>query len=484
MNNVWPILLSSWKILIIVLIIVIAIVLVYQRRDPVKTIAWIAVIVLIPIAGIILFFFFGRTYRRRKIFFRKELSDFRHIEKYVSWQSKHLYHTVFQKDESLYSKIGAVQLLFNNSKAILTMYNNVDILLDGDKTFPAMFEAMKNAKHHIHIEFYIIEEGKVGNELREILIQKVKEGVEVRILYDGVGSWGLSKKYISSLKKAGIEIVAFMPIRFPRLAQRLNYRNHRKIVVVDGKTGFIGGLNIADRYLYGKPDIGVWRDTHLQITGTAVSSLQLIFLTDWHFATNNLISDNKYFPNYKVKNRCMIQMVSSGPDSDWSSIMQAYFYLISTAKKYIYISTPYFIPNESILTAIKTVSMSGVDVRIILPSRSDSKLTYYGSLSYIPELLEANVSIYSYQKGFTHSKMLIVDDIVSSVGTANMDLRSFDQNFEINALVYDSTIALQLKQIFLNDLESCVKVKMEDYLAKPFINHLAQGIARVFSPLL
>lgn len=459
-------------------------VLIYQRRDPVKTIAWIAIFILIPFTGLVLFFFFGRTYRRKKIFFRKELSDFRQIEKHVSWQSKHLYHNLFLEDEELTTKIGAAQLLFNNSKALLTTHNDVKILLNGEETFPALFEALKNAKHHIHIEFYIIEEGIIGNELKDILIQKAKEGIEIRVLYDDVGSWGLSNEYISALKKAGIEVYAFMPVRFPRLAQRLNFRNHRKIVVVDGKIGFIGGLNIADRYMFGQPEIGIWRDTHLQITGTAVSSLQLIFLTDWHFATDKFVPDEKYFPNYKAKNRCMIQMVTSGPDSDWNSIMQAYFYLISTAKKYIYISTPYFIPNESILTAIKTVSLSGVDVRIILPSRSDSKLTYYGSLSYLPELLEANVSIYSYKKGFTHSKVLIVDDIVSSVGTANMDLRSFDQNFEVNALIYNTKVTAQLKQIFINDLEFCDKIVLEEYLAKPFINHLAQGIARVFSPLL
>ncbi|MCX7861651.1 MAG: cardiolipin synthase [Bacteroidales bacterium] len=484
MNEFWNILVSGWRILLVVLIFISIVIIIVQRRDPIKTIAWISVILLIPLAGLILFFFFGRSYRKKKVFFRKELSDFRQVEKHLLWQNKHLIHNLLQNDPELISKIGAVKLLFNNSKAILTMHNKIDILQNGDETFPAIFDAITQAKHHIHIESYIIEEGKVFQQLKELLVKKANEGIEVRVLYDDVGSWGLSKKVIHELTKAGIEVYAFLPVRFPRLAQRINYRNHRKIIVVDGKIGFIGGLNIADRYWYGSPDIGIWRDTHLKIIGTAVHSLQLIFLTDWHFATDRLLSQDIYFPENKPRNRNIVQIIASGPDSDWNSIMQAYFYLISTARKYVYMSTPYFIPNESILTAIKTIALSGVDVRIILPHRSDSKLTYYGSLSYLPELLEANVSVYTYKKGFTHSKVLIVDDIISSVGTANMDLRSFDQNFEVNALIYDKEITLKLKQTYLDDLKHCDKVILEEYYNKPFTHHFAQGIARIFSPIL
>ncbi len=484
MIEIWEIIVSGWRILLLVLILVSIVAIIVQRRDPIKTIAWIAVILLVPLVGLILFYLFGRSYRKKKVFFRKELSDFRQVEKHLLWQNKHLIHNLLQNDEQLISKIGVVKLLFNNSKAILTMHNKIEILQNGDETFPAIFKAIEQANHHIHIESYIIEDGKVAEQLKTLLIKKATEGVEVRIMYDDVGSWGLSKQFINDLQDAGVEIHAFLPVRFPRFAQRLNYRNHRKIIVVDGKVGFIGGLNIADRYWYGSPDIGIWRDTHLKIIGTAVQSLQLIFLTDWHFATDKLLSQEVYFPENKIKNRTIVQIIASGPDSDWSSIMQAYFYLISTAKKYVYMSTPYFIPNESILTAIKTIALSGVDVRIILPYKSDSMLTYYGSLSYLPELLEANVSVYTYQKGFTHSKVLIVDDIISSVGTANIDLRSFDQNFEVNALIYDKEITLKLKETYLEDLKHCDKVILEEYYNKPFTHHFAQGIARIFSPLL
>ncbi len=484
MNDTWNIVVSGWRIILLLLIIISIVILIFQRKDPIKTIAWISIILLIPVVGILLFYFFGRSYRRKRVFYRKELSDFRQVEKHLLWQNKHLIHSLLQNDPDLISKVGVVKLLFNNSKALITMHNKIEILQNGDETFPALFKAIQEAKHHIHIQSYIIEEGKIVNQLKDLLIKKASEGVEVRILYDDVGSWGLSKEFIGELQKTGIEMKVFLPVRFPRFAQRINYRNHRKIVVIDGKVGFIGGLNIADRYMYGSPEIGIWRDTHLMISGTAVQSLQLIFLTDWHFATDKLLSSDVYFPDYKEKNRAIVQIIASGPDSDWNSIMQAYFYLISTAKRYVYMSTPYFIPNESILTAIKTISLSGVDVRIILPHKSDSKLTYYGSLSYLPELLEANVSVYSYKKGFTHSKVLIVDDIVSSVGTANMDLRSFDQNFEVNALIYDKATTLKLKESYLEDLNHCEKIVMEEYLAKPFYNHLAQGIARIFSPLL
>lgn len=484
MTEFWNIVVSGWRILLVILILVSIVIIIFQRRDPIKTIAWISVILLIPLAGLIFFYFFGRSYRKKKVFFRKELSDFRQVEKHLLWQNKHLIHNLLQNDPELISKIGVVKLLFNNSKALLTMHNKIEILLNGEEAFPEMFKAIEQAKHHIHIQFYIIEEGKIGNNLKDLLIQKANQGVQVRVIYDGVGSWGVSKSYIEQLKKAGVEIHAFIPVRFPRLAQRINYRNHRKIIVVDGNIGFIGGLNIADRYLFGKPDIGIWRDTHLKITGTAVNSLQLIFLTDWHFITDKLLSDNIYFPENKIKNRTIVQIIASGPDSDWNSIMQAYFYLISTAKQYVYMSTPYFIPNESILTAIKTIALSGVDVRIILPYKSDSKLTYFGSLSYIPELLEANVSVFVYKKGFTHSKVLIVDDIICSVGTANMDLRSFDQNFEVNAMIYDKNIALKLKESYMEDLKYCDKVNLQEFYDKPFTHHLAQGIARIFSPLL
>jgi len=473
-----------WQIIVIIAAITAIIFLVLENRNPNKTLVWIFAIILLPVAGLILFYFFGKNFRRKRIFTRKEIADFRQIEKMTLWQSEHLLDDLDMSNKAIIDKVGIIKLLLNNNKALLTRQNKVTILNNGNETFPAIFDAIKNAQHHIHLEYYLIEEGKVGNQLKEILIEKAKQGVEVKLIYDDVGSWDLSNDFIEELTLAGIQSHAFIPVRFPRFAQKINFRNHRKIVIIDGKIGFIGGLNIADRYLYGKPGIGFWRDTHIKIEGTAVGSLQVVFLTDWHFVTNQLLNDCKYFPRIESEEKTLIQIATSGPDSDWDSIMQSFFYAISTAKNYLYISTPYFIPNESILTAIKTVALSGVDVKIILPSKSDSKLTFFCSMSYLQELLEANVSIYIYKKGFTHSKILIVDDIFSSVGTANMDLRSFDQNFEVNALIYNEKITMQLKTSFLDDLSYCDILMLKDYIKRPFTRRIAEGVARIFSPIL
>lgn len=470
-------------IIIIPVVIVIFIILLEKRR-PSNTLAWIMTILLIPVAGLILFYFFGKNYRRKKTFTRKEINDLRQTEKMISWQTSHLHEGISIDNSKILEKNGVIKLLLNNSKALLTYWNKVTILNNGDQTFPAIFSALQEAKHHIHLEYYMIEEGEISRQLKEILIDKARKGIEIRLIYDGVGSWGISKKYVNDLIKAGVDARAFIPIRFPRLAQRFNFRNHRKIAIIDGKTGFIGGLNIADRYMYGTPEIGFWRDTHLKIEGTAVSSLQVVFLTDWYFVTNKLLYSTDYFPKTESGKKTLVQISTSGPDSDWDSIMQAFFYAITTSQQYIYISTPYFIPNESILTAIKTVALSGVDVRIILPSKSDSKLTYYGSMSNLKELLEANVGIYMYKKGFTHSKLLIVDDILSSVGSANMDLRSFDQNFEVNALIYDEDIARQLKNSFLDDIVNCEVLTLDNYNKRAMSAKIAEGVAKIFSPIL
>lgn len=483
-HDIWSHTKFWWQVLLIIAVVVVIIFIILENRNPNKTMAWIFAIILLPAAGIVLFYFFGKNYRRKRIFTRKEIADFRQIEKLILWQAEHLLDDVNFSNKKILDKIGIIKLLINNNKALLTNLNIATILNNGDETFPAIFDAIKGAKNHIHLEYYIIEEGIVGNQLKDLLIEKAKQGVEVRLIYDDVGSWDLSNDYIKELTDAGVIAHAFIPVRFPRFAQKINFRNHRKIVIVDGKIGFIGGLNIADRYLYGTPEMGMWRDTHLKLEGAAVGSLQLVFLTDWHFVTNQLLNNCKYFPRTSIKGNTMIQIATSGPDSDWDSIMQTFFYAISTSKNYLYISTPYFIPNESILTAIKTVALSGVDVKIILPSKSDSKLTFFGSMSYLKELLEANVGIYMYKKGFTHSKILIIDDIFSSVGTANMDLRSFDQNFEVNALIYDEKIATELKNSFVDDLKFCELLTLEEYNNRPLTRRIAEGVARIFSPIL
>lgn len=275
-----------------------------------------------------------------------------------------------------------------------------------------------------------------------------------------------------------------MPVRFPRLANRINYRNHRKIAVIDGTIGYVGGLNVADRYLTGHPDLGAWRDTHLRIEGDAVKGLQLVFLTDWYFVSGQDIARQELFPSVEIDEQLPIQIVASGPDSDYAGILQGYFASIHLARKYLYISNAYLIPNESILTALKTAALSGVDIRILIPEQSDSKLAQWSTQSYLEELLQAGVRMYLYQAGFLHTKVLIADDVLSSVGTANWDHRSFEQNFEVNAFLYDRPTAETLKTQFLEDLQRARELSLEQFRQRPPWKKGISSLARLLSPLL
>lgn len=483
-SSYWSSTLFVLNVVYFITAIFISLSVILDNRNPAKTISWVIILFVLPFIGLILYLFFGQNYRKEKIYSRKGLEDFERIRRLSEDQVIELSSMEFMNDEKIKSKLHIIKLLLNNSKALLTERNRLTVLNNGRNTFRSIFSELRKAKDHIHLEYYIIDDDKLGNELKDILIEKAREGVSIRLIYDDVGCWRLSKKYLRELKEAGVEHYPFMPVRFPYFANRINYRNHRKIVVVDGRVGFVGGLNIADRYMYGNKKIGPWRDTHLKIEGDAVNSLQVVFLIDWQFVSGITINDKGYFPKSRVVSNQLVQITASGPDSDWASIMQAYFGAISTARDYIYISNPYFIPNESILTALKTASLSGVEVKIILPGESDSHLTYYSTLSYVQELLEAGIKVFFYQKGFIHSKLIMVDDIFSSVGTANLDLRSFDDNFEVNALVYDEEICLVLKKAFYDDLSHSREVTIEEYRKRKLTRKLAESIARVFSPLL
>lgn len=460
------------------------VIVILENRSPLKTISWILVLISLPVFGLIGYLVFGQSFRKRKMFSLKELGDMKWLQVMSQDQKLRLEKSRFLKDERIHEKKNVMTLLLNNSKALLTGYNRVKILNDGKETFPSIFKALRKAKDHIHLEYYIIEDGELASELLEILIQKAKEGVEVRVIYDDVGSWKLSKGYVEALEQAGVKIHAFLPVRFPILTSRVNYRNHRKIIVIDGKTAFVGGLNFADRYLHGIPGIGSWRDTHLKIVGEAATSLQIVFLIDWYFVRQEVLLDDKYLLYKKVKQNCLLQITASGADSDWESIMQAYFSAITSAKRNVYISSPYFMPNTSILMALKTVAMSGVDVRVLIPEKSDSIMTFWGTLSYLEELLEAGVRIYFYKGGFNHSKIMMVDGIMATVGTANMDVRSFEQNFEVNAIVYDEKITLELRERFLKDLEQSEEVLLTSWVARSKSQKLKESMARLFTPLL
>ena len=470
-----------WRIFSLVFLITaipVAIMIVLEKRSPFKTAAWILVLILIPIVGVIFYLIFGQEYRKRKLFSRSGIKSLGKIRN-LSANQTHL-----NLDNRILEKEHIIRLLLNNSNSLLTTGNKIKILRNGKETFEAIFDAIRKAKHHIHLEYYIFSDDTIGNRLKNLLIDKSSEGVEIRIIVDDVGSWGLKSKFINELKSNGIEIYPFMEVRFPRLTSRVNFRNHRKILVIDGKVGFTGGINIADRYIEGIKKIGPWHDTHLQITGDAVACLQVVFAADWYFVINENLNGRKYFPPFTEANEVAIQISASGPDSDWENIEQAFFAAITNARQKVYIVTPYLMPPPNIVSALKIAALSNVDVRIIIPAKSDSIIPRWSSFSYIEELLESGIKIYFYRSGFIHSKYIIVDSIFSTVGTTNLDFRSLETNFEVNAFIYDEGFTSKMEKMFYTDLENSREIELQDWIHRPWHKKFRESIAHIISPML
>jgi len=454
-----------------------------ENKNPLKTHSYLLLLILVPVVGLLVYIIFGQDYRRSKMFSRKKALDKARIERYVEEQLELAQQHELIEDRQVQEKIKIIRLLLNNNQAFLTKNNRVDVLVNGEAKFPALIEAIRHARHHIHIEYYIFDNDVIGNRLADLLVEKAKQGIEVRFIYDDVGTSHIANKFKTAFKNAGIRSAPFMPVYLPKLS-RANYRDHRKIVVVDGVIGFTGGINVADRYI--NPEhVQHWRDTHLKIDGDAVYALQIVFLLNWYFVSHESIPFSpSYFPDFTAQGHVCVQIAASGPDSDWATIMQAIFMAISTAKDQILITTPYFIPNEAILTALKTAAMGGVDVQIIFPNHSDSVIVHSASMSYMKELLQSGVKVMLYSNGFIHSKTIIVDKVMASVGTANMDYRSFDQNFEVNAFIYDTAFAEKMIGIFENDKEHCVPLQLSRWQQRPLRKRIVESAARLLAPLL
>lgn len=480
----WNLFGRIFSLVFLITAIPVAIIIVLEKRSPFKTIAWLLVLILFPILGIVFYLFFGQEFRKRKFFSRRGIKSMETFRRLSNKQLREIDQTHLKLSPQVLSKENIIRLLLNNSSSLLTTGNKLKILINGTETFEAIFKAIKDAKHHIHLEYYIFSDDKIGNRLKDLLIEKSKAGVEVRIIFDDVGSWGLKEKFLEEMRGNDIEIYPFMEVRFPRLASQANFRNHRKILIVDGKTGFTGGINIADRYIEGLPRLGSWRDTHLQIKGDAVAALQVVFAADWFFVINeNLVGDN-YFPPLSEKTGTPVQISASGPDSDWENIDQAFFAAISNARKKVYIATPYLMPPQHIISALRIAALSDVDVRILIPEKSDVITPKWASFSYIEQLLEAGVKVYFYQGGFTHSKILIVDDIFSSIGTTNLDFRSLETNFEVNAFIYEEEFTQQMERIYKADLHSSREIKLSKWRKRPWHKKFRESLAHIVSPML
>lgn len=449
-----------------------------ENKNPVRTVAWVLLLLFLPYFGLLLYVVFGRSFKRQSRLTRKmRMQMVNDIELALQHRNEGQNNPLLEQHSTL------TRLLSRTAHAPVFANNNVDIYTDGKKLLDDILADIEHAKHHIHAEYYIIESDETGEAFKNALIKKAKEGIEVRLIYDDLGSWHLKRSTINEMRKAGIKLRTFFKIRFPYFTTKLNYRNHRKIVVVDGHIGYLGGFNVADRYTKGL-DWGIWRDTHIRIEGNGVIGLQSIFQTDWLYMSKKFFSGNKYFPVSSKESNTCLQIVGSGPDRDWETIMQGYLHAIMHAKKNVYIQTPYFLPNESIANAIEMAALRGVDVRLMIPFRSDERIAFEASLSYMKNILKSGVKVLQYHKGFIHSKTMVIDDELSIVGTANMDLRSFEQNFEVSAFIYDKQKAEELTKIFLRDARSCKKLTLRKWEQRPLYKKIIQSLARLLSPAL
>lgn len=474
-----------WQILIIlnyVLAIVAVFTVLLKKINPTKTLSYIIVLLVFPFFGLLVYYLFGQEYKKSKIFSRKNVLN-QSVVKRIRGKLELNTKEIDDLEKLLDEKSKILQLLHNNEKSRLTINNEVRLIKNGDDKFKLLLEDIKKAEHHIHLEYFLIKDDLIGTEVLNLLCDKAKSGIEVRVVIDDVGS-SISSKMKHRLRESGVDLHSFMPVLFSRFTGQMNYRDHRKIVVIDGEIGYVGGINISDNYVNAH-NKSYWRDTHIRIVGEAVKSLQILFFTTWDFVTDDQLQVSQdYFPKHICTAKMPLQIAASGPDTDWSNIMEGIFVAITTAEDFIYITTPYFIPNTEIVTALQLAARSDIKVKLMVPKISDSWIAQYATNSYIELLLEAGVEIYHYKKGFIHAKTMVVDGVFSSVGTANMDYRSFNINFEVNALIYSSDFSNQLIDLFNNDLIDCEKLEFESWKKRSKRVKIVEAIARLTAPLL
>lgn len=466
---------ETFYVLYILILLGTILIVIMENRNPLKTMSWLMILIFLPAVGLIIYFLFGQKWsKKHKINKRSyNIVSRSQLEKYLKKASAELPEEYF----------GLAELFKKTEKSFPYNGNSIKPYYNGYSFYADLLREISMAKHHIHIEFYIFLSDETGKLIKDALIDKAKEGVKIRIIIDDLGSWKTKQSFIDEMKKSGIEVVSFLPVRMPVISNKINYRNHRKIVIIDGHTAFIGGMNIATRYIKGVK-WGTWRDTQIRIKGYTAHELQTIFLVDWNFATKEVITDQSYFPTCNDSGTATVLIATSTPFNEWRRIMQGLVLALTRAKKYFYIQTPYFMPTEPIICAMQTAALAGVDIRIIIPNKSDSVMTQQATRSYLKDILKAGVKVYFYKPGFIHSKMMVSDDTLSIIGSTNMDFRSFEQNFEINAFVFDKETALNFKEQFLADLKESKRITLHGWNKRPLFYKFKESIFRIFSPLL
>ncbi|RAJ08917.1 cardiolipin synthase [Chitinophaga skermanii] len=496
LHEAWQFFLAHWESIGISVVYLItfgvALKALLETRSTGKAMAYLLLLFFLPGVGIIIYLTVGVNPRINKIYSKKWAGNLRlsaRVQEYLRQESR---EALLENAELIGNKSSIARMLFRDILSPVSMRNEVKLLINGEEKFPLLLEVLKGAKHHIHFEYYIFEEDVIGREIMEVLKQKARDGIEVRFIYDDFGSGDINRRFLREMRKAGVEVYPFYRIRF--LANRLNYRNHRKIVVVDGNKGFVGGINVSDRYINAdkyregtaKQSWPFWRDTHLYVHGLSVHTLQFIFMADWNFCADyDLPITHQYFADIpECKGEALVQIAASGPDSKRSSIMLSNLAAINQSEKSVFITTPYFIPNESIYNAMMEAALAGKDVRLMVPGLSDSKVVNKAAESYFEELLYCGVRIFRYQDGFVHAKSMIVDNNLSIVGTANIDVRSFDLNFEVNAFVYDTQVNQQLTDAFLVDMLHSTELTYAEWSKRSRWNRILEALARLLSPLM
>lgn len=479
---------NFWTILFIanyVLAITAAITVILKNIDPSKTLTFLFVLVFFPFFGLVIYYLFGQEYRKSKIFNKKDVLNASVVQsaaEKMKLSKRDLDEIGYKVDD----KIKLVKLITASDQSPLTIKNDAQIIINGLKKFDKLIEDIENAKVFLHMEYYVIKSDRTGSRFLNALCKKAKEGLEVRLIYDDVGS-SISREFKRKLNESGVEHKPFMPVLFSGYTGKMNYRNHRKIAIIDGEIGYVGGINISDSYVNyeGADEELWWRDTHLRICGEAVKVLQFHFLTSWDFVTDSEIEiKESFFPDTHCDKDVAIQIAASGPDTDWANIMEAVLTAINNSKKYVYLTTPYFIPNDQVISALQIAAKVGIDVRLLIPKRSDSWIAKHATNSYLETVLAAGVRVFLYEKGFIHAKTMVVDDSFCTIGTCNMDNRSFNINFEINALIYDIEQSKKMKAIYLNDLEDSEEIDFERWHERSKFCKLKESYSRLWAPLL
>lgn len=471
-----------WIFIVLYVAVIVGIMLtvLMDNRQPAKTIAWVLVLLFVPVVGIVLYIFFGQNTRKMKLISGRSLDQL---------SKRSMLEFVEQRNLRMPEYFSSLVRLFTNQSLSLPFKDNaVEFYTDGYQFFPALLQAIKGATNHIHLDTYIIADDPLGRLVSDALIAKAREGVEVRLIYDDVGCWRVPERFFDRMRQAGVKVRSFMPVRFPAFTSKVNYRNHRKVCVIDGTQGFIGGMNIALRYVKGLHGGTLpWRDTHMRLRGSVVYALQRAFLVDWYFVDRTLINDHRYYPPmpWHISNDSLAQVVTSSPIAQWPDIMQGYVRILLEAKRYVYMETPYFLPTEPVMFAMRTAALAGVDVRLLIPRRSDAWLIQLASMSYVTETLEAGVKVRLYEKGFNHSKLLVADDQISTCGSTNIDFRSFENNFEANVFFYDRQTALRIKDIYMRDEDCSINFSEARELHHcSYMHRFVESLLRLLSPLL